>query len=43
MGDSRDHALDSRYIGCIAKNQITGQIKYSYWGKTGFKRMNIKF
>ncbi|UQA76634.1 signal peptidase I [Sphingobacterium siyangense] len=43
LGDSRDHALDSRYIGCIAKNQITGQIKYSYWGKTGFKRINIKF
>ncbi|WP_288812135.1 MULTISPECIES: signal peptidase I [unclassified Sphingobacterium] len=43
LGDSRDNALDSRYIGCIAKNQITGKIKYSYWGKTGFKRMNIKF
>lgn len=43
LGDSRDNALDSRYIGCIAKDQITGQIKYSYWGKTGFKRMNIKF
>ncbi|MGE8428406.1 MAG: signal peptidase I [Sphingobacterium sp.] len=43
FGDSRDHAFDSRYIGCIGKNQITGQIKYSYWGKTGFKRMNIKF
>ncbi len=43
LGDSRDNALDSRYIGCVAKNQITGKIKFSYWGKTGFKRMNIKF
>jgi len=43
LGDNRDYAADSRYVGFISKNKIMGRIVYSYWGKTGTKRMNIDF
>ena len=40
MGDNRDNALDSRYIGTIPQDDILGQVIYSYWGKTS-ERVNI--
>lgn len=43
LGDNRDNAADSRYVGFISKDRIKGRIIYSYWGQTGTKRMNIDF
>lgn len=43
LGDNRDNAVDSRYVGFIHKDQIEGQIIYSYWGAKGVKRMNVDF
>lgn len=40
MGDNRDNALDSRYTGPIAEEDIIGQLVYVLWGEGG-KRMNI--
>lgn len=40
LGDSRDNSIDSRYIGCIKREDIMGQILYTYWGKSN-KRINI--
>lgn len=40
MGDSRDNALDSRFIGTIKKEDILGRIIYSYWGNSS-DRINI--
>lgn len=40
MGDSRDNALDSRFIGTIKKDDILGRIIYSYWANT-WDRINI--
>ncbi len=40
MGDNRDNALDSRFIGTIAQDDILGQVIYSYWGETS-DRINI--
>ncbi|MGY8771495.1 MAG: signal peptidase I [Pirellulales bacterium] len=28
LGDHRDNSADSRYIGCISREQIKGQIVY---------------
>lgn len=42
LGDNRDNAMDSRFIGTVQKNDILGQIKYSYWGKSK-DRININF
>lgn len=42
LGDNRDNSADSRYIGFIKKQDVVGQIIYSYWGKTT-KRINIDF
>ena len=42
LGDNRDNALDSRYIGVIKKENIKGKVLYSYWGKTT-DRININF
>lgn len=43
LGDNRDNSLDSRYIGFITKDKIKGRVLYSFWGRTGKKRMNIDF
>ncbi len=43
LGDNRDYAADSRYVGFVSKDKIIGQVVFSYWGKTGTKRMNIDF
>ena len=43
LGDNRDNAVDSRYVGFINKDRIKGQIIYSFWGRTGTQRMNIDF
>ena len=43
LGDNRDNAADSRYEGFISKDRIKGRIIYSYWGRTGTKRINIDF
>lgn len=43
LGDNRNNAADSRYIGFISSNNIKGRIIYSYWGQTGTKRININF
>ncbi len=43
LGDNRDNAVDSRYEGFISKDRIKGRIVYSYWGRTGTKRLNIDF
>jgi signal peptidase I len=40
LGDNRDNSIDSRYIGCIKREDITGHILYTYWGNSR-KRINI--
>lgn len=42
MGDNRDNAYDSRFIGTIKKDDILGRVIYSYWGNTP-GRINIDF
>lgn len=42
MGDNRDNALDSRFIGTIKKDDILGRVIYSYWGNTS-DRINVDF
>jgi signal peptidase I len=42
MGDNRDNAFDSRFLGTIKKDDILGRITYSYWGNTS-DRINIDF
>ena len=42
MGDNRDNALDSRFIGTIKEADILGQVIYSYWGNTS-DRVNVDF
>jgi len=42
MGDNRDNAYDSRFIGTIKKDDILGRVIYSYWGSTS-DRINIDF
>lgn len=42
LGDSRDNAADSRYLGYIHRDSIKGQVIYSYWGKS-LDRINIDF
>lgn len=42
LGDNRDNSADSRYIGFIKKEDVVGQVIYSYWGTTT-KRININF
>lgn len=43
LGDNRDNAADSRYIGFIRKDAIIGRIMFSYWGKKFTERINIDF
>lgn len=43
LGDNRDTAQDSRYNGFVTRDKIVGRIIYSWWGRTGTKRMNIDF
>jgi signal peptidase I len=43
LGDNRDNAMDSRYVGFVHKDSIKGRVMYSFWGQTGTKRMNIDF
>lgn len=40
LGDNRDNAADSRYIGFINKKDIKGRIIYNCWGQTK-DRINI--
>jgi signal peptidase I len=40
LGDSRDYAMDSRYIGYVKKEKIVGQVVYCLRGRT-FDRFNI--
>lgn len=42
MGDNRDNAYDSRFIGTIKKDDILGRVIYSYWGNTS-DRINVNF
>jgi signal peptidase I len=42
MGDSRDNAFDSRFIGTIKEEDILGRVIYSYWGNSS-DRINIDF
>ena len=42
MGDNRDNANDSRYLGPIDEKAIKGLLLYSYWGKTR-DRINVDF
>lgn len=42
IGDNRDNAMDSRYIGVINENEIIGKVVFSYWGKTR-DRINVDF
>lgn len=42
IGDNRDNAMDSRYIGLINKEEIKGKVVFGYWGKTN-DRININF
>ena len=40
LGDNRDNALDSRFIGPIHRDDIKGRIIYTFWGNTT-DRINI--
>ncbi len=31
VGDNRDNAMDSRYIGPIPASSVTGPVQYIYW------------
>ena len=42
LGDFRDNAADSRFLGFIDRSRIQGRIVYSYWGKS-LNRINIDF
>ena len=42
IGDNRDNAMDSRYIGVINENEIIGKVVFGYWGKTS-DRINVDF
>ena len=42
LGDNRDNAYDSRFLGTIKREQIQGRLAYSFWGETT-KRINIDF
>lgn len=42
MGDNRDNAFDSRFLGTIKRDDIIGRVIYSYWGATPDRR-NIDF
>lgn len=42
IDDNRDNALVSQNIGVISRDQIAGQLIFSYWGKT-IDRINIDF
>lgn len=42
LGDSRSMSNDSRYTGPIKKEDIVGQVIYSYWG-SDFSRINVDF
>jgi signal peptidase I len=42
IGDNRDYAMDSRYIGVIEREEIIAKVVFGYWGKTN-DRININF
>lgn len=42
LGDNRDNAVDSRYIGFVHKDQIIGRVLYTAWSND-FKRIGLKF
>lgn len=42
LGDNRDNAADSRYIGFVRKDKIVGQMIFTLWGKSK-DRINIDF
>ena len=42
IGDNRDNAMDSRYIGIIKEEEILAKVVFGYWGKTN-DRINIDF
>ena len=42
IGDNRDNAMDSRYIGVIEREEIIAKVVFGYWGKTN-DRININF
>ena len=42
LGDNRDDAKDSRYIGTVSRNEILGRVIYSLWGYS-VNRLNIDF
>ena len=42
LGDNRDNAEDSRYVGFINKNKILGRLVFSFWGES-MDRINLNF
>ncbi len=42
MGDNRDNAMDSRYIGAIKEDEIIGKVLFAFWGNTT-DRINVSF
>jgi signal peptidase I, bacterial type len=42
LGDNRDNAFDSRFLGTIKRDDILGRVIYSYWGNTS-DRINMDF
>lgn len=40
LGDSRDNAYDSRFLGAIKQSKITGRVIYTYWSNK-LNRINI--
>lgn len=42
LGDFRDNAQDSRFLGTISRQQIRGRLQYSWWGAS-MDRVGIDF
>lgn len=42
LGDFRDNAQDSRFLGTISRRQIRGRLQYSWWGASA-DRIGIDF
>ncbi|MES2864030.1 MAG: signal peptidase I [Bacteroidota bacterium] len=42
IGDNRDNAMDSRFIGVIKREEILAKVIFGLWGNTS-DRMNINF
>ena len=42
LGDNRDNAFDSRYVGVVHRDEIKGKVIYGIWGETK-ERINYNY